>query len=200
MRRNVAAHYVNVSVHKVHVWNILRNECLRFAHLSYVSFAFLRFLRFMFSNNLRFVAAWCCCIMVDPETHTQRNEIWFYKLSLHRKTNIIENTTKKNILITFIFCRRSFVKNIFILRSCWAKQIFPFSDITRSSFVASMLPWKIINLQLQIITWCEKCTFLYRSSSVGVETTWTHNGRPVTTLPQRWSNKYKKMHVIVQPT
>jgi hypothetical protein len=26
---------------------------------------------------------------------------------------------------------------------------------------------------------------MYRSSSVGVETTWTHNGRPVTTPPQR---------------
>jgi hypothetical protein len=26
---------------------------------------------------------------------------------------------------------------------------------------------------------------MYRSSSVGVEITWTHNGRPVTTPPQR---------------
>jgi hypothetical protein len=56
----------------------------------------------------------CCYITIDAEMHTHQNGNWSYKLSLHRKTKIIQNITNNIKFVVLYF---------FIVQPLWNKLI-----------------------------------------------------------------------------
>ncbi len=105
-------------------------QYIRFLRIFKTSGTRIEYSRYLYlaAANLTTAFTRCGYITVDLETHTYQNGIWSYKLSFHRKINIIRDQNIKFWLPKFFLFEEPLWDKILTWQICWVKQI-PFSDV-----------------------------------------------------------------------